>query len=169
MSSILLIGMPMCGKSTNGRLLSKNLKLSYMDTDEEIQRREGINISSIFLLKGQNYFRNLESSILDDVKLQHRFVISTGGGLPMFSNNMEKLKRIGTTIFLNTPLNILEERIKSSHNRPLLINVSKNTLSTMYNKRLKVYQNADYTIDCENKIPEEICKLIEAYILLIKN
>lgn len=169
MSSILLIGMPMCGKSTNGSLLSKSLNLEYMDTDEEIERIEGTNIPSIFALKGKNYFRNLESSILDDVKLKHRFVISTGGGTPMFFNNMEKLKKIGTTIFLNTPLNILEERLKSSHNRPLLIKAGKNALSKLYNERLKVYRNADFTIDCEDKIPEQICKLIEAYILLINN
>lgn len=164
MDSILLVGMPMCGKSTIGRLLSENLELDYMDTDEEIEKREGICISSIFLLKGENYFRNLESSILDDINLIHKMVVSTGGGLPIYSNNMEKLNKIGTTIFLNTPLITLEERLKSSTNRPLLINQGVDTLRKIYDERLQVYQSSNFIIDCEGKTPEKICEFIRIYI-----
>ena len=164
MDSILLVGMPMCGKSTIGRLLSENLNLDYMDTDEEIEKREGISISSIFLLKGENYFRKIESCILDDINLINKMVVSTGGGLPIYSNNMEKLNNIGTTIFLNTPLITLEERLKSSTNRPLLINQGGDTLRKIYDERLQVYQSSNLIIDCEGKTPEEICEFIRIYI-----
>mgnify|MGYP001441532638 CR=1 FL=1 len=96
---IILVGMMGSGKSTVGQLLSKKLGFEFIDTDQMIVDNEQLSINEIFDNNGEAYFRDLEKNILDEVDFSN-VVIATGGGLPVFKNNMDILIDRGTTIYL---------------------------------------------------------------------
>jgi shikimate kinase len=87
---LFLIGLPGSGKSTLAKELSKKLKYPFTDTDELICKKEGSSIEEIFINKGENNFRKIESDILKElVRTNGNAIISTGGGTPCFFDNME--------------------------------------------------------------------------------
>ncbi|WP_027624687.1 shikimate kinase [Clostridium lundense] len=154
--NIILIGMPGSGKTAIGKILSQKLNYSFMDTDESIIHNENMTIKEIFKCKGEEYFRQLEKRIVDDIMCMDKRVISTGGGLPAFYNNIDKLNNAGITIFLDVPLEILITRNEISNDRPLLQNNIKEKLIELYKKRLPIYNKAHIKIDNYNKSIEAI-------------
>ncbi|MBB6631268.1 shikimate kinase [Clostridium algidicarnis] len=152
MSKLIFIGMPGAGKTTIGEAVSKEKEWRFIDTDKYIESREGSSISNIFKEKGELYFRDLEKNILKDFEDKSNMVISTGGGLPIYNNNMEKLNSLGLTIFLDTPIDELVERIKKDNKRPLISqNHIKVELETLLKDRTQIYKKATIIIDCESK------------------
>lgn len=117
MKQIFLVGPMGSGKTTVGQLLAKSLKLNFYDTDAEITAIAGQSISAIFSSKGEDYFRQLESNIIDNVGSG---VIATGGGLPVFNNNMQRLKKKGLVLYLQVSCQHAMSRIVNDGNRPLL-------------------------------------------------
>ena len=101
--SIILIGMMGSGKTSVGKILANHLKFSFIDTDLEIENQENKTINQIFKVYGEPYFRMLEKNLLKNLN-KYNFVISTGGGFPIFNDNMSQLLNLGTTIFLETSL-----------------------------------------------------------------
>ena len=91
------------GKTSVGKILAKHLKFSFIDTDLEIENQENKTINQIFKFSGESYFRMLEKNFLKNLN-KNNFVISTGGGFPIFNDNMSQLLNLGTTIFLETSL-----------------------------------------------------------------
>jgi shikimate kinase len=168
MKNIFLIGMPSSGKSTLGRLLAKALNFTFVDMDERIEVKEVSSIPDIFKLKGEDYFRKVESEVLKQIKPNQQLVISTGGGVPCFFDNMEFIKANGTSIFLDVPPAILAKRIMNStaNNRPLIDkNKSENEvlqdIESRYQNRLKFYQQADLQVDGEIEV-EHLIWLLES-------
>jgi shikimate kinase len=168
MKNIFLIGMPSSGKSTLGRLLAKALNFTFVDMDERIEVKEMASIGDIFRMKGEDYFRKIESEVLKQIKPNQQFVISTGGGVPCFFDNMEFIKANGTSIFLDVPPAILAKRIMNSttNNRPLIDkNKSENDvlqdIENRYQNRLKFYQQADLQVDGEIEV-EHLVWLLES-------
>lgn len=78
---ICLIGMPGSGKSTIGKQLSEKLNYTFFDTDEEIEKREKTKIKDIFSIKGEDYFRSIETLAFNELIEKKKVVISTGGGI----------------------------------------------------------------------------------------
>src|SRR5512133_3442701 len=97
---IYLIGFMGSGKSTAGRELARLLGWSFTDLDTEVEKREGKTIRQIFAQKGEEYFRNLETKVLRDLNTLANSVISTGGGTPCHSDNMDFMLENGLTIYL---------------------------------------------------------------------
>jgi shikimate kinase len=168
MKNIFLIGMPSSGKSTLGRLLAKALNFTFVDMDERIEVKEVSSIPDIFKIKGEDYFRKVESEVLKQIKPNQQLVISTGGGVPCFFDNMEFIKANGTSIFLDVPPTILAKRIMNStaNNRPLIDkNKSENEvlqdIENRYQNRLKFYQQADLQVDGEIEV-EHLVWLLES-------
>jgi shikimate kinase len=146
---IFLTGMPGSGKSTCGKLLAEQINYPFLDLDEIIEYREGKTISSIFEQDGEDYFREVESAVLKfTVEDNEKMVLSTGGGTPCFLDNTAFMKKHGKVVFLDIPLEILIERLKEEEHRPLLKTEKelKDTLVDLYNKRIAVYQEADYIV-----------------------
>ena len=81
--NIFIVGPMGSGKSTVGKIISDELFLSFLDTDEEIENRTGASIDWIFDLEGEDGFRKRESSILQDMAKRNSIVLSTGGGLSL--------------------------------------------------------------------------------------
>ena len=93
MKKIFLIGYMGCGKSSLGRKLAKAADMEFMDMDSIIEQREGASISDIFYYQGEEYFRNAERALIEELgKAEGDMVISTGGGAPTWQDNMASKK-----------------------------------------------------------------------------
>ena len=116
---IYLIGMPGCGKSTLGNILSKKLNYDYIDMDNYIEKQACMFIDEIFEAYGESYFRELETNTLKEFMELDNVIISTGGGI--IKNKKHKELMNGLCVFLDVPLDILEKRLNDSDIiRPLL-------------------------------------------------
>ena len=107
---IYIIGYMGSGKTTIAAELSNMLRLPYVDTDKEIQKKTNITINEIFKKFDEIYFRKIEKEIFTNIKGNK--IVSTGGGLPIYSDNMKYIKRNGISIYLKTPIQILHNRLK---------------------------------------------------------
>jgi len=120
---VFLTGMPGCGKSTFGRKVAAKLDSDFIDLDKVIVEKEGLSISEIFETKGEKYFREIESALLKETIInKNQFIMATGGGAPCFFDNMNYMNENGITIYIDTPIEILLERLTVSgiNKRPLL-------------------------------------------------
>lgn len=118
-SSIFLIGMMACGKSTVGRHLAQHLGWRFVDVDRAIEERTGVSISYIFEVEGEAGFRARETQMLSELTHQPGLVVATGGGAPMFEIN-RKLLAQGFVIELSTTVSDIVERTERDTSRPLL-------------------------------------------------
>lgn len=136
---IFLLGFMGCGKSFSGRRLAEKFNLSFVDLDHYIEAKEGRSIRKIFEEEGESYFRKIEKECLHEMKNKEMTVISTGGGTPCFFDNMRWMNENGITVFLETPPEILAERLISEmENRPLLQGLSKKELIDFIEKKLEM-------------------------------
>lgn len=117
-----LVGYMACGKTRRGRVMAEELGIRFIDLDAYIVEREHRTIQDIFEEDGEVGFRKLETRYLQEVcELYGDFVLSTGGGAPCFNNNMEYMNKQGQTIFLNTDIDtIIERLIRGKHKRPIV-------------------------------------------------
>jgi len=118
--NVILIGMMGSGKTTVGRLLAKQLGKSFIDSDEEIQRRTGVTIPHIFDVEGEEGFRQRESAVLEDLSERSDLVLATGGGAILSAHNREVLKASGTVVYLKSNVHDLWQRTRHDTSRPLL-------------------------------------------------
>jgi shikimate kinase len=153
---IFLIGFMGSGKTHWGGQLSQKLNLPFFDMDEQIVNSEGKSINEIFEKFGEEYFRLKEKGILHAITETHvSFVMACGGGSPCYFNNIDYMNQAGTTIWLNTPLTILFQRLlKEQDKRPLLKNLSDDQVMSFIIKKFSdrkiYYEQADVVVDDEN-------------------
>ncbi len=118
---IFLIGFMGSGKTTAGRLLAERLHYDFADLDELVENKEETPITGIFALKGEDYFREAESRVLETLLDRNRLVVACGGGTPCFFNNMQKMKSAGLTVYLKVSPGLLARRLSGQHSdRPLV-------------------------------------------------
>lgn len=152
------------GKTYCGRELSQKLSIPFFDLDEQVITHEGKSINEIFGAKGEEYFRMLEKDVLHIITESHEsFVMACGGGAPCYFNNIEFMKKSGTTVWLNTPVEILFKRLlKERAQRPLLKDLSDEQLKSFiikkFSDRRMYYEQAEIIVEGENL---ELDKLIE--------
>ncbi|WP_424989286.1 shikimate kinase [Flagellimonas sp.] len=160
---IVLLGYMASGKSTVGRLLARQLGISFVDLDEYIEQHQKKSIKDIFSEKGEIFFRKLEHQMLKEVLDSHTAVVlSTGGGTPCYANNMETiLQQSDNSIYLNHSIPVLVERItKEKEHRPLVKNIPDNDLPEFVGKHLferrPFYMQAEHRVDCDPLSAEEV-------------
>lgn len=120
-NNYILIGYMGCGKSTIGKKLSAILNLKFLDTDAWIEGRQGMTISEIFATKGELFFRDLETEVLQELlEKKETMVISVGGGLPVREENRRLLQQLGQVIYLKAMPETIYNRVKGDTSRPLL-------------------------------------------------
>ncbi|MEC7857986.1 MAG: shikimate kinase [Bacteroidota bacterium] len=164
MKKFIIVGMPGCGKSTMAKYLCSQTSLTFYDLDREIENKERKKIKEIFSDKGENYFRKVESIVLKKIiKEKENFILATGGGTPCFNDNMKIINKYGISIFLNTSIDILEERISRNKKRPLFnnsINLKKDLINLL-GKRHSFFCSSNYIIENNNR--EKTLSIINSY------
>ncbi len=153
---IYLIGLPGCGKSTLGKQLSRRLGVPFIDLDIALEQREGKPVKDIFKDKGEDYFRKIESDTLRKVSEGlPEFVLATGGGAPVFFDNMDFMNKHGQTIFLDVPAREIANRILKSkkEERPLLAKLApdelKDQIEFLRSQRIRFYNRAMYKVSAD--------------------
>lgn len=144
--NIILIGFMGTGKSCIGRLLAARLNYHFFDTDVLVERYTKLTIPAIFHKYGEKHFRQLEKEVVARMANKRRSVISTGGGVPLDSENMQRLAQHGVVISLSASADIILSRTLGRNNRPLL-KQDKQAVLALMQKRSKFYKNADFIID----------------------
>lgn len=124
--------------------LAVDLGIQFIDLDQEIEKATKQSIQALFKEHGEAHFRQLEKLHLEQVVSElDAFVMATGGGTPCFFNNLFTMKKNGTTIHINTPLQAIKDRLSQDTSRPLL---QSNALEDLWEKRRTWYSQADHTI-----------------------
>ncbi|MES2795802.1 MAG: shikimate kinase [Bacteroidota bacterium] len=163
--NIYLIGMPSSGKSTLGRALALTMGYEYVDMDEIIVQNEHRSISQIFQESGEDYFRKIETELLKSFLSDQKKVISTGGGVPVFFDNMAFILANGISVYLDVlPQNLFERIYNSSKNdRPLIDKSDREklleNLVEKYNNRFPFYSQANIIIKEDYSVAHIIEKL----------
>ncbi len=114
---IFLVGMMGSGKSFLCKQLAYELKLACNDLDTEIEKIQQNSIKEVFNIKGEDFFRKIETETLQNFANKNNFVLATGGGTACFNNNMQWMNEQGITIWLNEKIDILQKRLLKSNHR----------------------------------------------------
>ncbi len=120
MKNTILVGPMGAGKSTIGRLLAKELRLPFKDSDKEIEQRTGASIPLIFDVEGEAGFREREHTVIADLCRFDGVVLATGGGAVLREDNRQALRAGGRIVYLCTSVEQQLERTSRDRNRPLL-------------------------------------------------
>ena len=157
---IFLIGMPGSGKTSLGKKLADNLKLSFIDLDEVIEKKVQLTIPGIFEQHGEDYFRNAESKVLKKTGLaEDYFVMATGGGTPCFFDNMDFMNEAGMAIYLKISKKELTIRLgKNASIRPMLQEegVLHDKVSELLQTRCRYYEKADVTCESDRLTTKDL-------------
>ena len=160
---IFLIGFMGSGKTSLGKLIAKNLNVNFIDTDSYIEDQEKYKIQEIFEKKGEFFFRKLEHEFIMNLsQFEKPTLFATGGGMPIFNDNLSLMKKNGIVVFLNISVGKLHFRLKNDKKRPLL-NVNENLIDFINNKlneRLPIYSQADIIEDAGLKKTEIVTNLL---------
>ena len=157
--------MPGAGKTTLGKKLAIKYQLEFIDSDQYIESKCKMSISSIFSMFGEKAFRDIEKTVLNEILKKDDFVLATGGGTPCFFDNMEQIIKNTISVYLKMPAGAIANRLTNSKKkRPLVadktdeqvLEYAQETLST----REKFYELANYCIDTINTDPNLIFEQI---------
>ncbi len=151
--SLFLTGPMGAGKSTIGRQLSSQLRMSFYDSDREIEDRTGVDIPLIFELEGEQGFRKRERLVIDELTSLSNIVLATGGGAILDADNRKNLAERGQVIYLHASVNQQLARTKHDRNRPLLqTDNPRQRLDDLMHQRDPLYREiADLVIDTDGK------------------
>lgn len=164
MQNIFLIGFMGAGKSSVARRLGRSCRMCLIEMDEQIEQRQGMAISEIFALHGEEYFRGLETELLKELERSGDHVVSCGGGVPMRECNVRLMRESGRIVYLSAGPETIYERVRHSHNRPLLEgNMNVEYIAELMQARLPKYlEAADMTVRTDGRSIDEICREIQA-------
>ena len=153
------------GKTTTGRMLAGRLGYGFSDLDSLIEEQEGKVITEIFAMKGEDYFRQVEASVLEGLLSRKQLVVACGGGTPCFHDNMQKMRSAGLTVYLKVSPSLLASRLSEEHSlRPLVAGKSGGELMDHIRKLLAGregwYRQSDIIYPADNPDPDELHALI---------
>lgn len=157
--AVFLCGFMGCGKSTIGVTLSKYIGCTFCDMDNMIVKREKLSIPEIFKKRGEDYFRQTESKLIEELS-GYKGVVSCGGGTMLNEKNAEIAKKNGTVVFIDLPFETCYERISGDSNRPIAVSKTKEQLKELFDERYDKYvKNSNFSVDASGS-PMETAKLI---------
>ena len=149
------------GKSTLGRYLANSLRYKFVDTDELIESRAGRPISEIFASDGEEYFRQLERNLVEEMSSWTRTVISTGGGLVTKSDNLDVLKSYSFVVCLWASPETIYLRVKRQQHRPLLNTPDPlATITELLDQRAGFYKRSDLIVVTDQRPLRLVAQLV---------
>ena len=162
--NLVLLGMMGSGKSTVGYLLSKRIKLEFIDVDNVIEDKAGMSIFKIFEVMGEDHFRDLEEKISNTILKTSNRVVSLGGGAFINKNIRKEILSNHSSFWLNCNEEVLLKRIRVNKNRPLAHKSTDKEIKEIIKKRNKIYAKAQFKINCNERTKTEIVdKIIKIY------
>jgi shikimate kinase len=149
--------MPLSGKTYWAKRLSVELNMPYIDIDAEIERSYNNTVRHIFQTEGEAVFRKYEHEMLLEIvskSYSETTIISCGGGLPIYYDNLAVIKNEGCVVYLKAGIELLTERferIEDRNDRPLLADVPEieKQLEAILKERKNIYEKADYILDVD--------------------
>src|ERR1700743_1134093 len=152
MSLIFLIGFMGSGKTTLGRKLASRMGYEFIDLDHKLEQQVELSIAEYFSFFGEDAFRKLESEVLKKTLYPENVVISTGGGLPCYFDNMDWMKANGKVVYINLSPKTLADRLENGkEERPLLQDKHGDDLVLFIEQKLaereKYYSQANIIAD----------------------
>lgn len=156
--NLFLIGPMGAGKSAVGRQLARLLHLDFLDSDEEVENRTGVDIPFIFEKEGEEGFRKRESKVIDELSRRQGIVLATGGGAIVDAQNRSQLGARGYVIYLHTTVQQQLDRTQRGRNRPLLENGDREkVLTELMEKRDPLYREiADLIVETDGRRVKEV-------------
>lgn len=160
---LILVGLPGVGKTTIGRAAAKQLGRQFLDFDQEIERRAGMNVRDIFRLKGEEHFRAMEFALTEELSATGGMVLSPGGGWITQNRSVELLRSAGRIIYLRASPEAVARRLRRVETRPLLAGRDPVVaLRELYEKRRALYETADTVLDTETLARQQLIdKVVE--------
>ena len=160
--NIFLIGPMGAGKSTIGRHLADELHLEFFDSDQEIEKRTGADISWVFDIEGEEGFRDREESVIHDLTEKQGIVLATGGGSVVRNGVRNRLSARGIVVYLETTIDKQVARTQRDKRRPLLQNDDpESVLKGLAGERNPLYQEiADYTVQTDDQSARAVANAI---------
>ncbi len=168
--NIFLIGMPGAGKSTVGKSLANILDMPFIDTDDEIVCRNGVEIATIFEIEGEAGFRQREAALIDELTQQNGMVMATGGGAILHPENRVALSARGLVVYLHADVDTLVKRTSQMggkrNKRPLLSNANVHErLTGLLAVRGPLYNEiADLTININHTNRLQLARVLASEI-----
>jgi shikimate kinase len=145
--NIFLVGMMGAGKTSVGRMLARDLRKQFYDSDHYIETRTGVKIPVIFELEGEAGFRAREAAAIDELTALHGIVLATGGGAVLNEANRRLLRARGVVVYLRASVNELWHRTRHDRNRPLLQTADPLArLTELYAQRDPLYREAAHVV-----------------------
>jgi shikimate kinase len=169
LSCLFLIGPRGSGKSTVAQLLARELGWNWLDADEELERRFGRSIRTIFETEGETGFRDKEAAVLADLCRLPRHIIATGGGIVLREGNRALLRSSGRVVWLTADVETLWQRVQAdsatTERRPPLTVGGRAEMEEILQIREPLYrQCADFTVDTAGHTPAEIVAEILSWV-----
>ncbi len=166
--NIILMGYMGSGKTIIGLELSRRLGLKLIDLDLYIEENEKLSVQSLFKLKGDLYFRNIETKYLKKILRENKnIILSLGGGTPCYNNNLEIISSsYNLTFYLkNSNIQLAKRLINEKEKRPIISEIdSEEKMIEFVSKHLfereYFYMKSGFTINCNDQDPERICDKI---------
>lgn len=162
---IILVGFPGCGKSSVGKKLAAKLGYGFVDLDEAFEEEYRISIPVFFQKYNEPAFRSCERKVLLDKLQLDNVVISSGGGTPCFSSNMDTMKQLGIVVYIKmAPASLFDRLSHAKRMRPLVQNKTPEELwayiDTTLPLREPIYQQAHLTVKGESIDIEVLCEKV---------
>ena len=158
--NIILIGMPGCGKTTIGTELSEKIGFGYIDSDSVIVAREGKRLNELIEAVGRENFLDIEAKVNSEI-CADRCVIATGGSVIYRAKAMEKLKTMGTIVYLKLSYETIASRLGDLKKRGVALKEGF-TLADLYAERTPLYEKyADVTVCLDGKSVDEAAQAIK--------
>jgi shikimate kinase len=159
-----LVGFMGTGKSAIGAALAQELGWQFVDIDAEIEREEQTSIARIFLERGEQAFRDLETAMIGRcvraVEAGSPSVFALGGGAFVQPRNWELLENNGVTVWIDCPLHVVRCRLDGDQTRPLARDPER--LSKLFEDRRPLYSRADYRVEViDEDIPAVIRRILQ--------
>lgn len=160
--NIYLIGPTGSGKTAVGKQLARDTGLKFLDSDQEIEKRTGVEIAYIFEKEGEGGFREREQDMISELSFLEGAIVATGGGAVLAAANRERLAASGVVVYLKTGVKEQLRRTGRSRNRPLLNRDDpRRVLEEMAVVRAPLYEEiADLTIDTSNQRVKSVAKQV---------
>jgi shikimate kinase len=160
---VILVGLPGVGKTTIGKAVARHLGRPFLDFDQEIERRAGLDVREIFRLRGEDHFRDLEFALSQELSGQSGMILSPGGGWITQKRSVELLRSAGRIIYLRASPEAVARRLRRVETRPLLAGRDPViALRELYQRRRSLYETADVVLETERLARQQlIAKVVE--------